>query len=585
MKREGSAWKRITWDQALDLVAGKIETALARHGPLSILHFQDGGSIAALKIVNSRFFNLLGGATSASGSLCGGAGIAAQTSDFGLRTAHDPFDLLNSKSIVIWGRNPAWTNVHLLPILNEARRKGAAVALVDPIATATARLADLHVAPRPGTDAFLALAIAKVALDSGAVDHPRIKESSDNYDGFLRLACGADLKKMGEITGLSTSTIMELAELYCGRRPAAIVAGWGVQRRRNGANIYRFLDALGTVTGNIGVVGGGVSHGMDEHRWFDRRVSLPHLAKQERTIPRPQLGRGLVGAREPAISVAVISGGNPVNQCPDSDLVRKGLGAVDFKVVLDMFMTDTAVLADVLLPTTHFLQEQDVVGSYWHNYVMGVNVAQGRLGDEKTDLEIFSLLAERLGLASQLRPEPERYLDDLISPLKAEGITLDEISAGPVRPESAVDVPFRDGRFPAPSGRFAFVSEVASVEGPDSEYPYYLLSPHPLERLHSQTAGEPVALPPAVHVGKPLADHLAVATGDLITVATPQGSLRCRVEVRAGIADLTAVVYEGTWDRLGGTVNRLTSDELSDDGSCATYNDVRCRLERVGARP
>jgi anaerobic selenocysteine-containing dehydrogenase len=334
-------------------------------------------------MVNRRFFNLLGGATFAGGSLCGGAGIAAQSRDFGLRTSHDPLDLLNSRLILIWGRNPAWTNVHLVPILNEARRKGAPVVLVDPIATATAGLVDLHVAPRPGSDAFLALGMAKAAIESGAVDQAQVRGCSENYDGFVGLAGRVDLQQIGEVTGLSSQEIIELARLYCQRKPAAILTGWGVQRRRNGANIYRFLDALGMVTGNVGRPGGGVSHGRDEWRWFDRSVCLPHLARERREIPKPQMGWGLLGAGEPPIKVAVISGSNPVNQCPNSGLVRKGLDAVDFKVVLDMFMTDTASLADVFLPTTHFLQEQDLVGSYWHNYVMPVNVAQARLGEER----------------------------------------------------------------------------------------------------------------------------------------------------------------------------------------------------------
>jgi anaerobic selenocysteine-containing dehydrogenase len=582
MRREGSVWRRISWGQAADLVAGKIEKAVAMHGPLSVLHFQDGGSLAGLKIVNDRLFNLLGGATLASGSLCGGAGIAGQTRDFGLRTAHDPFDLLNSKSIVIWGRNPAWTNVHLLPILSEARRGGAAVAVVDPVATATARLADLHVAPRPGSDAFLALGVAKIALESGSVDGGQIRACSEGYDEFLALATRTSLERISEVTGLNVLEIQELAEMYCSRCPAAIVAGWGLQRRRQGAGIYRFLDSLAVVTGNIGVPGGGVSHGMDEYRWFDPGVALPQAAKERRTIPRPQLGRGILAAAGPAIRVAVISCANPVNQCPDSGVVRSALAAVDFKVVLDMFMTDTAAVADVVLPTTHFLQERDVTASYWHNFVMPVNVAQGRLGGEKTDLEIFSLLAARLGFAADLPPDPEAYIEDLLAPVKADGVSPSRVTEGPVRPGSAVDVPFRHMRFPSASGRFAFVSEIGSDAGADLDYPYYLLSPHPHERLHSQTPGEPEATLPMAYIGRALAEHLSVGTGDRVRVGTRRGNLDCRAEVREGIHAETVMIYEGTWDRLGGGVNRLTPDEVSDQGLSATYNGARCTLTRVG---
>ncbi|MFZ1946246.1 MAG: molybdopterin-dependent oxidoreductase [bacterium] len=582
LARRGSGWKRISWTEAADLAAREIDRALREFGPLSIFFFQDGGSIAALKLVNRRFFNLLGGATFSSGSLCGGAGIAAQTHDFGSRTSHDPCDLLNSKLILVWGRNPAWTNVHLVPVLRQARRKGALVVLVDPVETATRRFADLHMAPRPGTDAMLALAMAKAVLEAGRVDQQAIARRSENHDRFCDLARGVSLQAASEETGLGVGQIDRLGRLYAGLAPAAIVAGWGVQRRRNGADIYRFLDALGMISGNVGRPGGGVSHGMDETRWFGRDACLSGLAKQHRSIPRPQTGRGLFEAQDPPVRVAVVSGANPANQCPDIGLVRRGLQSVGFKIVLDMFMTETASLADLVLPTTHFLQERDLVGSYWHNYVMPVNVAQARLGEEKTDLEVFSLLAARIGVGKDFPADPDFYLQSLAAPLAAQGLDLAELMQGPVRPPGAVDVPFAGWEFPTPSSRFRFVERRALGSGADAEYPLALVSPHPQDRVHSQVWGGLAAQLPAAWVSREAASEAGLAEGDAVVVETRRGRLECMTRVSAAVPSGSVVIYEGWPDSLGGTVNRLTSDEVSDQGFSATYNDVACRLRKAG---
>jgi anaerobic selenocysteine-containing dehydrogenase len=579
LRRSGSGWERMTWTDAAGLVAAKIEDAIREAGPEAVFYFSDAGSIAALKHVNERFFNLLGGGTFASGSLCGGAGIAGQAADFGLRTSHDPADLANSRMILIWGRNPAWTNVHLVPLLREARRRGVYTVLIDPLRTATASLCDLHISPAPGSDGYLALGMARVLRDENLIDMDFLARHTEGSEGFLEAAGAYTLDRIGEITGVTPSAIKELAVKYGTTKPAAILAGWGVQRRRNGANTYRLIDALGALTANIGVPGGGVSHGMDEARWFDKGVMLRERGRVRRYIPRPRVGRGLLEARDPAVKVAVVSGANPVTQCPSSDTVREALQRVAFVVVLDMFMTDTALLADVVLPTTHFLQERDMLGSYWHNYVMPVNVAQPRLGEEKTDLEILALLAERLGLGSEFPAGPERYLEEMARPLIARGISLDEIARGPLRSPDAVDVPFQGGSFPTPSGRFRFVAGIAERSPRDEgAYPYALISSHPQARTHSQLTGTEASMTPEVYLAPVVGARHGLVDGDKVTVESPHGTLTCRVVLTDMVGPGTVLIYEGWWERLGGSVNRLTSDELSDMGESATYYDVRCRL-------
>jgi len=583
LRRSGSGWERASWEEAAGLVGSRIEKAVREFGPQSVFYYKDAGSIAALKHVNERFFNLLGGGTFTSGSLCGGAGIAGQTADFGVRTSHDPADLANARMIIVWGRNPAWTNVHLVPLLHEARRRGVFVVLIDPVATASARLCDAHVQPRPGSDGYLALGIARALLDENLIDMDFLTRHTDGYEGFLELVRRFSLDTIGEMTNVSPNTIRELALRYGTTKPAAILGGWGVQRRRNGANTYRLIDALGALTGNIGIPGGGVSHGMDETRWFDKRVLLRERGRARRYIRKPRVGRGLMEAADPPIKVAVVSGSNPVAQCPSTDLVREAFRSVEFVVVLDMFMTDTALLADVVLPTTHFLQERDMLGSYWHNFVMPVNVAQARLGEEKTDLEIFSLLARALGVGQEFPADPDYYLERLAAPLAARGVSIDEIMAGPIRSPGAVDVPFKERSFPTPSGRFRFVTDIVRPPEDDRQaYPYTLISSHPHARTHSQLTGSEEPTPPEVRMAAAVGKRHGLADGDTVVVESLHGSLTCRAVITDTLGPETVLIYEGWWDSLGGSVNRLTSDELSDMGESATYYDVRCRLVKVG---
>ncbi len=582
MRREGSTWRQVAWEEAIDLLAGKIEAAQRAHGPLSVLYYRDSGSIAALKHANDRLFNLIGGATFTSGTLCGGAGISGQTCDFGLRTAHDPEDFLHSRVIILWGRNPAVTNLHLMPILKRARERGCKLVLVDPVSTETSRFVDRHIRIAPGTDALLAVGLTKVLLEEGCGSEEFVKCCTSGFTRYLKATSGLDLEYVSRETGVSADDIRDLAVYCCRNRPVAIIGGWGVQRRRSGAVIYRYLDALGAVLGSIGVSGGGVSHGMDEMRWFDLGVALGDRPARRRFVPKPSTGKAILSAVDPCIEVAVVTGANPVSQCPNTDLVRRAFEEIPFVAVCDMFMTDTAEVADLFLPTTHFLQERDILGSYWHNYVMPVNPAQPRLGGEKSDLEVMHLVAAKLGVGADFPVDPDFYLERMTAPLRRHGVGLADLMRGPYRPPSAVAVPFEDRRFMTPSGKFEFVDTPPPAPDRDGAYPYWLISSHPRNRIHSQVARPTEARRPDVHISKATAEVCGLAAGDSAVVRTRNGALVCNVVVTDIVRDDTVLVYEGSWDKLGGSVNRLTPDALSDGGASATYYDVRCSLAKAG---
>lgn len=579
--KQGGNWRSTTWQKAIDMIARKLDDSISKYGVLSIYYFRDSGSISALKIVNDRFFNLLGGATFATGSLCGGAGIAGQTMDFGKRISHDPMDLLNARTVIIWGRNPVWTNVHMVPILKQARKSGAYCVLIDPLRTPTAKIVDWYISITPSSDCYLIIGMIKVILELNLVDHDFIKDHTLNYETLVESIKAYDLRWISEKVGLDVAQIVRLARLYAENKPSAIIGGWGVQRKRHGAQLYRLLDALAAITGNIGIAGGGVSHGYDEMRWFDTGVSLSDKGVR-REIPKPMTASGILNASAPPLKVGFVSGANPACQCPNTIGVKKALRSLDLLVVIDMFMTDTASLADIVLPCTFFLQESDLVGSYWHNYVMPVNIVENRLGNEKTDLEIFALLARTMGLESEFPEDPDFFLEQMIRPLKSHGASLALLKSGPYRPPGVSKVAFADKRFETISGKFEFISRFEPMgERTSGDYPYYLLTPHPADRTHSQMPSPPPQGLPVVRISRRLANLLDVADRGRVLVTTPYGELVGRCWVIDDLRDDVVILEEGNWEISGGSVNRLTSEEMSDHGECATFNDVPCRIRAV----
>jgi len=288
--RGDGRWERIGWDEALDLVASQIRAAVDRYGSLAVLDYGRAGSHGVLKLLNRRFFNLLGGATTTCGSLCVGAIQAAQTADFGGREPHDWPDLEHSRAVLVWGRDPAKSHIHLLPFLKRARAGGAPLILIEPFLTQTATFVDLHLRPRPGGDGYLAIGIAKRLFARGLVDQAYMAARVANLEDYRALLDGYTMDQVSRLSGVPIGEIEQAAEIYGTRRPAAILVGYGVNNYRRGPQAYRLIDALAAITGNVGRPGGGVSHGRglyDAKAVLTADIEGHRLARASRALPQP----------------------------------------------------------------------------------------------------------------------------------------------------------------------------------------------------------------------------------------------------------------------------------------------------------
>jgi len=639
----GGSYKRISWGQAAELVAENVAAAVEEGGPLALLHFYDGGYGGLLKNIEGRFFSALGGCTLHRGSLCWGAGIAAQCYDFGAVMSHSHEDLVNAKLIIIWGRNPANTQLHLLPYLKAAREVGAdsggaRVIVIDPLQTATARLAELYIRVKPASDGALALGMAKLIIERGLYNRDSVERRSSGFDQYRELCAGVDLAEVSRVTGLSITEIEALAVTYAEAKPAAILIGIGLQRHSNGGNTVRAIDALAALTGNIGVPGGGASYAnFRVTRHIDHHyLSGLNLKPLRRYYPKPQLAEALVNLKEPPVKFIYFSRANSLTQVGDSNRLRQALRQVPFIVTAEHFLTDTAAVSDLVLPATNFLEAEDLYfNSMSHQYlVYGEKVAEAP-GECRPEYDFWAEVAGRLGLAGfPTGIKPDELLKRAIRPLtEAHGITLEQIKEeGPLLLPGGEDIPWSDGVFETADGRYNFYSERAEEEGAgglpvyreplelgdralqESGYRYWFVTPHMRESIHSthlllprvvvspDSGVRPDAVPlvrpgvrtetgatvrsemepvPKAYVNPQLAAQENLAEGEVVAVSSKRGRIELRLAISDSIPPGTVLVYQGWWEESGAAVNKLTPDGLTDFGNQAAYYDCLCRVEKL----
>lgn len=574
-----SPWIPIGWDEALDLVAARIQTYKATTGTLSMMHYQRTGSWGVTKKLNHRFWNLLGGVTTPSGSLCSGAARAGQKLDFGVRLGHDPSDIVNSKLVLLWGRNPLATNLHLVPVLKSVRDAGGRVILIDPVRSESATICDQHVQPRVATDAAFALAMAKVILDENLQDAKFLADHTHGFAEFSELIGKHTLEELSSECGIAEEDIRSLAREYATTKPASIQLGWGLNKYKASAEIFRSVDALAALCGQIGVAGAGVTHGYDTQRLFDKRIEANDRAEYHRTIPEPLLAKGLLEASDPPVRMLFVTGGNPVNQSPNSNLVVKALRTLEFVVVVDSFLTDTTDHAHLFLPTTTFLEEEDVLVSWGHNILGGVNPAIDPVGESRSDLWIFQQLANRLGFGDEMAGTPREWLKRIMTPLGSNGVSVDSLFEGPVRCPVAPMVPFADRAFPTASGKFEFLNEVELVQRFDPDYPLTLVTNFSKKWLLSQMTEAEHPKSATVRVGPEAARIAGLIDGQMTRLRSSVGELVVKVSVDPGVGPGMVIMAVGTWMKRGGGVNILTEDIMTNFGQMAAYGETRVRFE------
>ncbi|MBI3722576.1 molybdopterin-dependent oxidoreductase [bacterium] len=576
--RTNGELREASWEEALDLVARELTRIKRESGPAAIFHYRSGGSLGLLKHLSDYFFEKLGPVTIHRGDICGGAGEAAQRADFGDCDSNSLDDLESSRTIVLWGKNVYCSSPHLLPVLRRARERGARLALVDPVRTRTADLTELHLQPHPGGDAAVAFGVARFLDERGSLD-PDCAKFCEGLPSYLEIVRGKTVDEWAREADVPARDLVSLASLY-ERGPSAILVGWGMQRRTNGAANIRAVDALAAVSGNMGRPGGGSLFYWRRRAAFD--LSFIEGAKvAPRTISEPLFGPDLLAAKDPPVRAVWISCGNPVVMLPESDTIAHALASRELVVVVDSFLTDTARLAHVVLPTTTLLEDDDLLGAYGHHYLAASSPVIDRPDGVRTDLEILQGLAARVGLSDLMRGSARDWKRRLLAPLERETrVSLEDIERAPVHSPRAKRVIFSGNTFATPSGKARLLETAPAPPPPhDGEYPLRLCSLSTDKAQGSQTSAacESVPLEATVH---PDAAR-GIASGERAFLASRLGRLPVIVRLDERQRRDVVLVPKGGWHTRSRAANALIRARTTDLGEGAAYYDEDVRLEHA----
>jgi anaerobic selenocysteine-containing dehydrogenase len=629
-------FERITWDEALDEIAGKFRAIAAEYGPEAIMPCSYLGTQGILNGLNvgDPFFAKLG-ATISERTYCDSGSCTAYTMTIGASAGVDPESFVQSKFILIWACNVMSTNLHLWPFIAEARKRGAKVVVVDPVRTRTANAADWHIPIRPGTDGALALAMMHVIIGEGLTDDDYVARYTVGYDELAERVAGCTPEWAAAETGVPAADIRRLAREYATAQPSVIRIGVAVERHAGGGQTVRALSCLPALVGAWRKPGGGI---LQLPLWafpvnWGAFMHPELLTPGTRVVNQYLLGEALTDGLEsgPPLKALMVYNSNPVVVCPDQDKMMRGLRREDlFTVVSEQFMTDTAEFADIVLPATTQLEQEDIMFSWGHMYVSYNHRSVEPLGEAVPNTELFRRLAARMGFTDDVfrRSDQDMCAEafDWSAPAM-QGITLQSLKEkGWQRlnlPPADEYAPHAEGNFPTASGKVEFKSSAAAGgnfvvplfrqgsndyqpadpvdalphyippresirTNPElaAKYPLNLLTPKSHAYLNSSSANLPFHRKAqgeqTILISPEDAEERGITTGQYVRVFNDRGEFVIRAKIDASVLTGVAVSPVGGWRKHAkalATIASVTAVRFADLGNAPTFSDTLVQIE------
>jgi anaerobic selenocysteine-containing dehydrogenase len=609
MKRTGAKgegkFERISWDEAIETITSRWKTLVQTEGPESILPYSFYGNMGLLNAegMDRRFFNRLG-ASQLDRSICSSAGSVGYRYTMGGSYGIDPEDTIDSKLIIFWGINAASTNMHQVALAQKARKHNRAkIVVIDVHKNQTGRLADWFIPILPGTDTALALGIMHILFAENMVDSSFLQQYTVGHEELREHVVQYDPSRVSEITGVPVEDIYKLARMYGKTSPSFIRIGNGPQHHDNGGMFVRTVSCLPALTGQWLIKGGGAIKGNSGYLSLNTiKLQLPRLLKnkQTRVINMNQLGEALLTVDPPVKSLYVYSS-NPAVVAPEGNKVRKGLEREDlFVVVHDLFLTETAKYADIVLPATSSFENTDIYTSYWHHYIQIQQPVIEAYGESKSNVDVFRLLAKGMGFEESAFEETEeemiaQVLNQPANPF-LEGIDYETLVENQYVKASVK--PLFPGKLRTPSRKIELYSKRMKANGypplptyipliNDGNHPYQFI-PAPNHNFLNSTFSNnqkhiSLEKEPRLHINRKDAEATGVEDGDMVRVWNQRGE--CILKANVGENVLPGVVVtQGLWSDLEGTkqlVNTLTPGRIADMGGGATFFSGRVSVEKM----
>ncbi len=617
----GGAWERISWAEALAEIGEKWRGIVGEYGAEAILPYSYSGTLGLVQmsVTNGRFWNRLG-ASQLQRSICGAAAEFAVKTTLGIRYTARYEDVAYSQLIVIWGHNPASTVPHFMPHLTAAKRKGCNVVVIDPRRTRTAQMADWHIAPRPGTDGALALGVAHIIVREGWQDEAWLAAHTVGWDALRQRLAQYSPDVVAGVCGLAETDLEELARLLADNNPFFIKIADGLQRNLGGGQTVRAICTLPALLGQYGTLGGGLMYSASDYvQWDGEAVGKGSLCPPRgRVVNMNRLGAALLGeVQEPPIQSLYVFGANPAAISPNAGRIVQGLQREDlFVVVHELFMTDTAVQADIVLPATSQLEQTDLHKAYGNRTLTYNQQAIAPLAEAKSNWEVMGLLAAEMGFTEAwLYESPEEIIEQVLRETAVHNPALKGVTLARLQKEHSIallvdDVPFAGGNFPTPSGKVELYAERLIALGLDPlphhtdlqdgggqegesvngrlrlEESLQLLTGAAHHFVSSSFANQEGLLKkegePFVEIHPRDAAARNIVSGDWLLVENGRGYCELVAKVTDGIREGVLASPKGYWSRLGNgrNVNWTTSDVLGDMAGQSTFHSNRVWLRK-----
>ena len=585
---------RVSWDEALDLIARRMQEIKDTTGAEAILPYYYGGSNGLLtqNTNDAELFRRFGTSRLAT-TICAAPTGAANQALYGKMPGVVYQDYPQAKLVVLWGVNPSASGIHLIPYVKEAQANGAALVVIDPRTTSLAKKAELHLAVRPGTDLVVALALHRVLFEEGHADLAFLEQHTHGADRLRAAAEPWTIERAAREAEIDPAALRRLADLYVAASPAVIRCGWGLERNRNGGSAAAAILALPAVAGKFGVRGGGFSmsnslaFGLKSAQWIDTPEPATRLVNMN------HLGRALTEYTDPPVQMLFIYNCNPLATAPDQNRVLKGLLREDlFTIAFEQVYNDTARYADVVLPATTFLEQYDIAKSYGPIALQLVRPVIEPRGEARPNAQVFSELAERLGIGvaeedaetllritARMGTVGPELLERGFATPPHEGAPVQFVDVFPLTPDRKVNLFPREIAGDAPAGMYGYQPDPAT-----DGFPLALISPA-TEKTISSTLGELRERAAMLHIHPADAGPRGISQSDAIRVFNQLGELHCPANVTTDIRRGTVAFSKGVWRRNtynGSTANALVPDSLTDLGAGACFNDARVQVALLG---
>ncbi len=605
-KGEGR-FERISWQAALDTIYERFTDIIAAHGPQAVLPLNYAGphGLLAYASMDLRFFHRLGATLLDRKPLCGGIRSEAWLGTYGPAPGIPPEQVALSKLIVAWGNNVTWSNLHLTPIINRARRDGARLVVVDPKRTKIAEQADLHIPLVPGTDVVLAWAVTCELERRGGLDRVFIDRHVEGFEAYMERARRFPPAEAARICGIPEAQIRLLAVWYHTLSPAAISVGNGLERNRNGGSGIRAIFALPALAGKLGVPGGGLVNGAAfAFPKTPARLQRPDLVPPgTRTFNIIDVGRHLLDpALAPPIKAVFVYNHNPLIVHPDQNRMRRALAREDlFTVGCDVVMTDTLAYADIVLPASSHFEYDDLYPAYGQHWLQRAEPVIPRQGESLPNTEIFRRLAARFGFAdpiftasdAELMDEAVDALDPRLAGQRPSRLPTDRARAMVFGGEPAVL--YRNVLPKTPSGKVELASRyledrygalLPDYRPYEAPYPLLLISPASDRRITSTFGGlEASERTPPLEMHPEDARARGLRDGTVVKVWNDLGEIHLPLRISDAVRPGVVATCKGAWMRTsdnGQTVSALVPAHHADISGGACFNDARVEVSEYG---